>query len=111
MPNSRAMRRIDQPRATNLEIASCSCTLSMLAIVAAHTPVFPDYFAALRPPPRWYTLKPFISTRPGTLSLTADTTRQIAEALRLSIKTVESHRAHIKEKLKLANSAELVQHA
>src|SRR2546427_3761417 len=72
MPSSRAMRRIDQPRATNLEIASCSCTLSMLAIVAAHTPVSPDYFAALWPPARWYTLKPFISTRGGTLSLTAD---------------------------------------
>jgi hypothetical protein len=45
----------------------------MLAIVAAHTPVSPDYFAALWPPARWYTLKPFISTRGGTLSLTADT--------------------------------------
>ena len=74
-PSSRAMRRIDQPSATNLEIASCSCTLSMLAIVAAHTPVSPDYFAALWPPARWYTLKPFISTRPGTLSLTADNRR------------------------------------
>jgi|SwirhirootsSR2_FD_contig_31_16028383_length_795_multi_4_in_0_out_0_1 DNA-binding NarL/FixJ family response regulator len=39
------------------------------------------------------------------------TTRQIAEKLHLSIKTVETHRAHIKEKLNLKNSTELVQHA
>ena len=38
-------------------------------------------------------------------------TRQIAEELHLSIKTVESHRAHIKEKLNLRNATELVQHA
>jgi DNA-binding NarL/FixJ family response regulator len=38
-------------------------------------------------------------------------TRQIAEDLHLSIKTVESHRAHIKEKLHLSNATELVQHA
>ncbi|HUD49360.1 MAG TPA: response regulator transcription factor [Candidatus Baltobacteraceae bacterium] len=35
-------------------------------------------------------------------------TRQIAEHLRLSIKTVESHRAHLKEKLSLKNATELV---
>lgn len=39
------------------------------------------------------------------------TTRQIAEKLHLSVKTVETHRAHIKEKLNLNNSTELVQHA
>lgn len=38
-------------------------------------------------------------------------TRQIAEELHLSIKTVESHRAHIKEKLHLKNANELIQHA
>jgi DNA-binding NarL/FixJ family response regulator len=38
-------------------------------------------------------------------------TRQIAEQLHLSIKTIESHRAHIKEKLNLKNATELVQHA
>jgi len=38
-------------------------------------------------------------------------TRQIAEELTLSIKTVESHRAHIKQKLKLKNAVELVHHA
>jgi len=38
-------------------------------------------------------------------------TRQIAEELHLSIKTIESHRAHIKEKLNLNNATELVQHA
>lgn len=38
-------------------------------------------------------------------------TRQIAESLTLSIKTVESHRAHIKQKLKLKNAVELVHHA
>lgn len=38
-------------------------------------------------------------------------TRQIAEQLHLSIKTIESHRAHIKEKLNLRNANELVQHA
>ena len=35
-------------------------------------------------------------------------TRQIAEQLRLSVKTVESHRAHLKEKLNLKTSTELV---
>jgi DNA-binding NarL/FixJ family response regulator len=39
------------------------------------------------------------------------TTRQIAEKLHLSVKTIETHRAHIKEKLNLKNSTELVQHA
>ncbi len=38
-------------------------------------------------------------------------TRQIAERLCLSFKTVESHREHIKEKLELSNANELVQHA
>ncbi len=38
-------------------------------------------------------------------------TRQIAEALQVSVKTVESHRQHIKEKLGLNNGHELVQHA
>jgi DNA-binding NarL/FixJ family response regulator len=38
-------------------------------------------------------------------------TRQIAVELHLSIKTVESYQAHIKEKLALRNSRELVQHA
>ena len=38
-------------------------------------------------------------------------TRQIAEEMHLSIKTVESHRAHIKEKLGLKSATELVQHA
>ena len=38
-------------------------------------------------------------------------TRQIAEELPLSVKTVETHRAHIKEKLHLKSATELVQHA
>ena len=38
-------------------------------------------------------------------------TRQIAEDLRLSVKTVESYQAHIKEKLGLKNARELAQHA
>jgi DNA-binding NarL/FixJ family response regulator len=38
-------------------------------------------------------------------------TRQIAEELHLSVKTVESYYAHIKEKLALRNARELVQHA
>lgn len=38
-------------------------------------------------------------------------TRQIAEVLHLSIKTVESYQAHIKEKLCLRSARELVQHA
>ena len=38
-------------------------------------------------------------------------TRQIAEELHLSVKTVESYYAHIKEKLTLKNARELVQHA
>jgi len=35
-------------------------------------------------------------------------TRQIAEQLRLSVKTIESHRAHLKEKLNLKSATELV---
>lgn len=38
-------------------------------------------------------------------------TSDIAEKLCLSIKTIEAHRAHIKQKLKLRNSSELVRHA
>jgi DNA-binding NarL/FixJ family response regulator len=37
--------------------------------------------------------------------------RQIAEKLNLSIKTVETYQAHIKEKLSLRSGRELVQHA
>ncbi len=38
-------------------------------------------------------------------------TRQIAEQLGLSVKTIETYRANIKDKLKLKNSIELVQRA
>jgi DNA-binding NarL/FixJ family response regulator len=38
-------------------------------------------------------------------------TRQIAEVLHLSVKTVESYQAHIKEKLALRNARELQHHA
>ena len=38
-------------------------------------------------------------------------TRQIAEELHLSVKTVEVHRQHIKEKLKLTDAPSLVRHA
>jgi DNA-binding NarL/FixJ family response regulator len=38
-------------------------------------------------------------------------TRQIAQKLHVSVKTVENHRAHIKEKLNLGTAIELVQHA
>ncbi len=38
-------------------------------------------------------------------------TRQIAKTLCLSIKTIESYRANIKEKMRLKNATELVQHA
>ncbi|HUD47436.1 MAG TPA: response regulator transcription factor [Candidatus Baltobacteraceae bacterium] len=38
-------------------------------------------------------------------------TRPIAEKLHLSVKTIESHRAHIKEKLNLQTATELVHHA
>jgi len=37
--------------------------------------------------------------------------REIADALHISVKTVESHREHIKEKLGLDNAAELLKHA
>jgi len=39
------------------------------------------------------------------------TTREIAEKLHLSIKTIDSHREHIKEKLQLGNATELLKHA
>jgi DNA-binding NarL/FixJ family response regulator len=38
-------------------------------------------------------------------------TREIAERLHLSVKTVESYRARIKNKLNLSSAAELMQHA
>lgn len=38
-------------------------------------------------------------------------TRQIAETLHLSIKTIESHREHIKQKLTIKSTAELAQRA
>jgi DNA-binding NarL/FixJ family response regulator len=38
-------------------------------------------------------------------------TRQIAERLHLSVKTVETYYAHIKDKLSLKNARELVQYA
>ena len=38
-------------------------------------------------------------------------TREIAERMHLSVKTVESYRARIKDKLNLKTSAELMQHA
>lgn len=38
-------------------------------------------------------------------------TRQIADELHLSVKTIESYQAHIKEKLALRNSRQLLQHA
>lgn len=39
------------------------------------------------------------------------TAAEIAKLLKLSVKTVETHRGHIKQKLKLRNAAELMQHA
>lgn len=38
-------------------------------------------------------------------------TRQISEQLHLSVKTIETYRSHIKEKLNLNNAAELLQYA
>lgn len=40
-----------------------------------------------------------------------NTTRRIASKLHLSVSTVETHRAHIKEKLRLTNAVELVRQA
>jgi DNA-binding NarL/FixJ family response regulator len=39
------------------------------------------------------------------------TTRQIAKKLHLSVKTIESHRANIKDKMKIVTGTELIQHA
>jgi DNA-binding NarL/FixJ family response regulator len=39
------------------------------------------------------------------------TTRKIAERMHLSVKTIETHKAHMKEKLGLHTATELVQHA
>ena len=38
-------------------------------------------------------------------------TRQISDRLHLSVKTIETYRAHIKEKLNLCNAVELLQYA
>jgi DNA-binding NarL/FixJ family response regulator len=37
--------------------------------------------------------------------------REIAKELHLSVKTIETHRAHIKEKLNISSAVQLVQHA
>lgn len=42
---------------------------------------------------------------------TGNGTRQIAESLHLSVKTIETHRAHLKRKLKLQTGPELVRFA
>ena len=39
------------------------------------------------------------------------TTREIAQRLRLSIKTVETHRLHVRERLKLGSGAALMNYA
>jgi len=39
------------------------------------------------------------------------TTRELADALHLSTKTIDAHRMHIKEKLSLHSATELIQHA
>ena len=39
------------------------------------------------------------------------TTRQIADRLHLSVKTIETHKAHVKKKLGLQSATELTQHA
>jgi DNA-binding NarL/FixJ family response regulator len=39
------------------------------------------------------------------------TTRQIADKLHLSVKTIETHKSHIKEKLHLTSATQLTQHA
>jgi DNA-binding NarL/FixJ family response regulator len=39
------------------------------------------------------------------------TTKEIADLLYISIKTVETHKAHLKEKLNIRNMAELMQYA
>ncbi|UCE62396.1 MAG: response regulator transcription factor, partial [Phycisphaerales bacterium] len=38
-------------------------------------------------------------------------TREIANSLHLSVKTIETHKEHIKSKMQLANSTELMQRA
>ncbi len=38
-------------------------------------------------------------------------TRQIADKLHLSVKTIETYRSHIKEKLNLESASELLYHA
>lgn len=38
-------------------------------------------------------------------------TRQVSEELHLSIKTIETYRSHIKEKLNLDSASELLRHA
>ena len=40
-----------------------------------------------------------------------NSTREIAEQLNLSVKTIETYRAHIKEKLQLRSGTELMQRA
>jgi DNA-binding NarL/FixJ family response regulator len=45
------------------------------------------------------------------LVATGRTNKEVAESLFISVKTVESHKSHILEKLGLKNTAELVRYA
>jgi DNA-binding NarL/FixJ family response regulator len=72
---------------------------------------------------RHYVRGPAVTPRPAEAELSdrelsvyrllgeGHTTRHIAEELHLSVKTVETYQAHIKEKLSLRSARELVQHA
>ena len=58
-------------------------------------------------------LNPLSSREKEVLKLIAKgkSNKEIAEALFISVRTVESHRANIMAKLRLKNTAELVKHA
>lgn len=56
---------------------------------------------------------PVLSAREHEVALLlarGDTNREIATALNISIKTVDTHRGHILKKLKLKNNVALVRH-
>ena len=106
--------------------AGLSCDGDTIAMTAATQPSIEDIVLGAFPwIPKVHFYNPFLAADNGEdfmahfhrelevfrLIGEGRSTRQIAEKLHLSIKTVETYQAHIKDKLSLHSGRELVQHA
>jgi two-component system response regulator NreC len=97
------------------ESANSDLVDAVRAVVAGRTYLQPQLGARLAAePPEPDSGKGDLSEREtGVLELIAlgHTNTEIAQQLYLSVRTVESHRAHIQQKLRLSTRAELVRYA